>query len=198
MPGGSCQPRGCAQGITPVGWGALGKQGGLRGLGGPRDGQGTSAFPPLPVLLGKLRHGQAFPPIWVISVPSAHRSCASGHPEQSPAGTHRDARRDSHTHARSCAHSPVHTQTHSSQSPKAAADPDCLLAESRGWGTCASPPAPHQARAALSACTHLCPALAHLRVGSKPRNWGSSAQRRGTGGPGTGTMHPRLVTQAFV
>lgn len=32
-----------------------------RGLGSPREGQGTSAFLLLPVLLGKLRHGLALP-----------------------------------------------------------------------------------------------------------------------------------------
>lgn len=199
MPGGSCQPPRLCTRHYPHGLGDIGEAGGSQGSRWPQGRAGDISLPTPTCAAGETEARAGFPSGLghrrALCTPELCQWAPRAKPSRDTEGCMQGF---THTHARSCARSLIHTQTHSSQSPKVAADPACLLAESRGWGTCASPPAPHQARAALPACTYLCPAPAHLRVGSKPRNWGSSTQRRGAGGPGTGTMHPSLVTQAFV
>lgn len=78
---------------------------GVRGLGGPGDRQGTSAFPPLPVLLGKLRHRQAFPPAWAIS----GALCTPGLCRWAPRHTQS---RDTHGRHTRCTHMHTHPCTH--------------------------------------------------------------------------------------
>lgn len=79
---------------------------GVRGLGGPGDGQGTSAFPPLPVLLlGKLRHRQAFPPACTISGALCTPGLCWRAPGHTQSGdTHGRHTRCTHVHTHPCTH----------------------------------------------------------------------------------------------
>lgn len=104
-----------------------------------------------------------------------------GHPRSEAQQGHACGHTGMHSHRHACAH--THTRTHT------CTHTDPLRASPQRLTRLGQPhlPAPTSA-----------PAPDHLGVRSKPRrNWGSSTQRWGAGGPGAGAMHPGLVTQAF-